>query len=145
MFQPLFLWSDRIRQRAEARRLAAVQSAGRRGEDLAHRFLESRGFRVVARNWMPPGRHCEIDLVAEDGEQVVFVEVKSRSTSEYGDPERNVDRIKRGALRAGAAAYARINRVDPERVRFDLVTVVLTDPPEIRHTPAFLSSRGSNR
>lgn len=141
----LWRWSDRLRQRAERQRLPQAQAAGRRGEDLAHRYLEERGLQVVARNWMPPGQHCEIDLVARDGEQVVFVEVKSRSSTEYGDPERNLDRIKQIAMRRGAFWFMKVHEVPETAVRFDLVTVVLAEPPRVEHYPGHHSLEGTRK
>jgi putative endonuclease len=129
--------ADRLRRAAEQPYLSLTQSVGRHGEDLAHRFLEARGYVIVARNWMPPGQSCEIDLVARDGAFVVFVEVKTRRSTEYGDPERNVHRIKHLAMRRGAFWYMRVHHVPEEQVRFDLVTVVLRDPPEISHYVGF--------
>jgi putative endonuclease len=125
--------SDRIRDRARRRLWPPDQAAGRRGEDLAHRYLERRGFTVVARNWRPAEGRGEIDLVAWEGDRLVFVEVKARGGDEFGAPERNVDARKRDALARAARAYTRRAGVPWERVRFDLVSVVFRDPPEIVH------------
>ena len=56
----------------------ATRNIGRAGEDLAHRWLRSHSFIVVARNWRPPQGGGEIDIVAWDGDVLVFVEVKTR-------------------------------------------------------------------
>ena len=106
---------------------------GRRGEDLAHRYLERRGMMVVARNWQPSAGKGEIDVVAWEGERLVFVEVKSREREDFGAPERNVDSEKRQALVRAARNYARRAGVAWERARFDLVSVVFSDPPAITH------------
>jgi putative endonuclease len=125
--------SDGIRDRARRSEWPPDQALGRRGEDLAHRYLERHGLTVVARNWQPPEGRGEIDLVAWDGDHLVFVEVKARGSDEFGAPERNVDDRKRDALARAARAYARRAGVPWERVRFDLVSVVFRDPPEIVH------------
>ncbi len=124
---------DAARDRGRRRRWQPDQAAGRRGEDLAHRFLERRGFTVVARNYRPPSGSDEIDLVAWDGPALVFVEVKSRDTAAFGSPDRNVDREKRFALERAARDYARRAGVVWDSVRFDLVTVLLRNPPAIDH------------
>jgi putative endonuclease len=125
--------SDAVRDRGRRRFWPADQAAGRRGEDLAHRYLERRGMTVVARNWQPSVGAGEIDLVAWEGDRLVFVEVKARGRDDFGDPERNVDARKREALTRAARNYARRAGVAWERVRFDLVSVILADPPAISH------------
>lgn len=89
--------------------------------------------KVIARNWRRPGRKQEIDLVALDGERVVVVEVKSRLDALYARPERNVDAAKRSNTVRAAMDFARRHRLNPEQLRFDLVTVVF-DPFAIEHT-----------
>ncbi len=106
---------------------------GRRGEDLAHRYLEGHGLRVVARNYRAPGGTGEIDLVARDGETIVFVEVKSRATEEFGSPDRAVGTEKERHLLRAALDYVHRAEVDWETVRFDIVNVVFANPPAIEH------------
>jgi putative endonuclease len=130
----LYRLADRARHRARLRRWDPAQAAGRRGEDLAHRYLERRGFTVVARNYRPPSGRGEIDLVAWHRDTLVFVEVKSRSKDEYGAPDRNVDQEKRAALLRAGRDYARRADVPWEHVRFDLVSIVFTEPPAISHS-----------
>jgi len=117
---PLYRLADRLRYRRHA-------DAGKRGEDLAHRYLRDRGLLVVARNWRPPQGGGEIDLIACEtsvsGDTLVFVEVKFRTSDEWGTPERNVDDEKRIALRRAARDYVRRARADPERVRFDVIAI----------------------
>ena len=104
---------------------------GRRGEDLAHRHLRANGCTVVARNFRTHEGAGEIDLVAWHGETLVFFEVKTRSSREFGEPERAVDLEKRGRIRRAAAQYARRADVLWEHTRFDLVSVVLDRPVQI--------------
>src|SRR5580704_5040063 len=81
--------------------------AGRRGEDLAHRFLRRQGFTIVARNYRLSAGDAEADLIAWEGDALVFVEVKSRETSEYGPPERAIGEEKRAHLKRVAREYTR--------------------------------------
>lgn len=143
MIGRLLEWVDAARDRARRRRWPAYQAAGRRGEDLAHRWLEREGLIVVARNYRPPDGGGEIDLVAREGDTLVFVEVKSRHSQEFGAPERNVGEAKRTALERAARAYARRADVPWERVRFDVVSVMLEEPPRIRHQRAAWAARSS--
>lgn len=94
---------------------------GRRGEDLAVRALVGLGYRIRARNvrWS----HGEIDLVAQDGEVLVFVEVRSASQSRFGDPRESLTARKRHRLQVGAKLLLARWRIPDPRCRFDLVTV----------------------
>lgn len=108
------------------RRRSLAADHGRMGEDLAHRYLRNRGCTVVARNYRPPSGNGEIDLVVRHGEKLVFVEVKTRDTAEFGEPGRAVDAEKRQHLARAARDYARRAGVEWPQVRFDIVAVILS-------------------
>ncbi|MBZ5606066.1 MAG: YraN family protein [Acidobacteriia bacterium] len=112
-------------------RHAKLQNAGRRGEDLAHRFLKRQGYTIVARNFRLSSGEAEADIIAWDGGTLAVVEVKSRESGEYGPPERAIGEEKRRHLLRVGRAYARKIDLDWSLVRFDVVTVILRDPPEI--------------
>ena len=114
-------------------RLRYVKHAnpGRRGEDLAHRFLRRNGFTVVARNYRLASGAGEADLIAWDGDSLAIVEVKSRASDDYGPPDRAIGPEKRRHLLRVAREYARKSGTPWEHVRFDVVTVILSDPPRI--------------
>ena len=131
MLRPLYRLADRLRDRARRRSWSADMATGRRGEDMAHRLLQRHGYRVVARNWRPPEGRGEIDLVAWDGPTLAFIEVKTRATTEYGSPDRAVDRPKESRIATAARIYARRAGIPAERLRFDLVNVVLGVPPTL--------------
>lgn len=76
---------------------------GKYGEDLVARHLTSRGFRIIERNWRCP--FGEIDLVALERDEVVFIEVKTRRGDGFGQPEDAVTWEKRAKLRRCAYAY----------------------------------------
>jgi putative endonuclease len=101
------------------------------GEDVAHRFLRDHGCTVVARNYRTPSGSAEIDLVAWQGEILVFVEVKTRATAEFGEPERAVDEEKQNHILRAAADYARRANIDWSHTRFDIVSIVLGRPVRI--------------
>ena len=94
--------------------------AGKAAEAAAARYLEALGFRIVRRNLRGPG--AEIDLVAWEGETLVFVEVKARSNRRFGGPLGAVDFRKRAKIRALAADFLQFIAT-PARVRFDVVTL----------------------
>ncbi|GAB2488306.1 YraN family protein [Jatrophihabitans fulvus] len=101
-------------------------AVGRFGEQVATEHLAAAGYEIVARNWRC--RHGELDLVARDGEALVFVEVKTRSSAAFGVPAAAVDPRKIARLRRLAGAWLEAHR--DERVaraavvRFDVVAVL---------------------
>jgi putative endonuclease len=131
MMSWLYQLADAVRDRGRRRFWAPDLASGRRAEDLAHRFLRRRGMVIVARNYRPPFGGGEIDLIGWDQDNLAIVEVKSRATSEFGDPERAVDQEKQRFLERAAHDYARRAGVDWNRVRFDIVSVVFSDSPKV--------------
>ncbi len=104
---------------------------GRQGEDLAYRHLRKLGYTVVARNYRTRDGRGEVDLVAWDGPQLVFVEVKTRTREDFGAPEDAVDAEKRRHLLRAAEDYLRRSGQDRACARFDTVSVLLREPVEI--------------
>ena len=105
---------------------------GRQGELMAYRHLRRLGYIVVARNYRTRDGRGEVDLVAWDGPDLVFVEVKTRSRDEFGAPETAVDSRKRHLIVRASADYLRRSGRSPSRVRFDTVSILLRDPVEIQ-------------
>jgi putative endonuclease len=101
---------------------------GREGEDLAARYLQDAGLRVIDRRWRT--KTGELDLVAMDGDEVVFVEVKTRRDAGFGAPEEAVTRAKREHLRQSAVAWLDAHRRAGRPYRIDVVAVEGT---AIRH------------
>ena len=92
---------------------------GRAGEDAAAALLEAHGYRIVGRNVRLPGG--EVDIIARDGDTVVFVEVKARASAAYGSAVGAVDARKRKTLRALASDWLQI-AAPRAKARFDVVT-----------------------
>jgi putative endonuclease len=99
----------------------AKDQLGIDGEDLATRHLVGAGFTIVTRNWRCPAG--EVDIIALDGPDLVIVEVKTRTSTTYGDPVEAVTHRKQQKLRELASLWLREN---PHRgeVRFDVITVL---------------------
>ncbi len=111
--------------------MAAHNDFGTLGEDIAVDYLRRKGYILVDRNWR--SGHKEIDIVARQGDTIVFVEVKARANLQYGNPEEAVTRRKMHLLVLAADAYLRLNMLDNE-VRFDIITITgSVDKPYIRH------------
>jgi putative endonuclease len=123
--------ADAARGRYRARHSTPEQAHGRRGEDLAHRFLRRQGLTIVARNFHQRAGRGELDMVAWDRQTLVFVEVKTRASADFGSPGRAVGTDKEKDLRRAAGEYLRRSGAAREQARFDLVNIVLTNPPEI--------------
>ena len=120
--------------------LGKTTTAGERGERLAAEWLRrERGFAIVARNWRSPrDRRDEIDLVARDGEAMVFVEVKTRGAEALVPGYYAVNERKKRVLRRAATAYLAGLRDKPRTIRCDIVEVAMpakgaAGEPEIRH------------
>jgi hypothetical protein len=80
----LYRLADSARNLYRTRRSTPEQAHGRRGEDLAHRFLRRQGLTIVARNFHQRSGRGELDIVAWDRQTLVFVEVKSRASPDFG-------------------------------------------------------------
>ena len=108
------------------------RETGRRGEDLAAAFVAGLGYRLVTRNFRC--RAGEIDLVALDGETVVFVEVRSRLGGRCGTPLESVD-VRKQAQVGRVARYFLSARGWHERAaRFDVIGVRFdAEPPDVAH------------
>jgi len=106
MISFLYRAADAIRRRTYR------NDHGRIGEDLAHRYLRGHGCTIVARNYRPPSGFVEIDLIAWHSQTLVFVEVKTRATEDFGPPESAVDSEKRAYIERAARDYAGRARVD---------------------------------
>jgi putative endonuclease len=129
----LYEFADLLRHHGRKRRLHPDQQLGRRGEDIAHRFLQRAGIVVVARNYRMNSGAGEVDLIGWEGNILVFVEVKSRQTDEFGAPDRAIGPKKQLSLIRAAREYARHAEVPWDHVRFDAVTVVFSTPPCVTH------------
>ncbi|MBV9036040.1 MAG: YraN family protein [Acidobacteriaceae bacterium] len=140
--QLLWKLSDKARQFKEGRTLTPEAALGRRGEDFAHRYLRSAGMTILARNYRPGGGEAEVDIIARDGDITVFVEVKSRRSADYGSPDRQIDENKRCNITRAARSYAARAGITWNQVRFDVVSVIFTEPPSVVHQQdAFFEGR----
>ncbi len=113
----------------------STSAVGSAGEQLAVACLVGKGYRIVKRNFRF-GREGEIDIIALDGDTLVFVEVKARSSLAYGLPEAAVTPAKQRVLRRAALGYCYINSVEGRECRFDVIAIDLqAKPPAVRHIP----------
>ncbi|MDR0976758.1 MAG: YraN family protein [Prevotellaceae bacterium] len=106
--------------------MAAHNELGREGEETAVSYLMGKGYIIRDRNWKL--NHLELDIVAVKDDQLVVVEVKTRSNTLFMEPEEAVNRTKMRRIVLAANAYIRRYRIDLP-VRFDIVTVVGKEQP----------------
>jgi putative endonuclease len=99
------------------------RETGARGEKLAAGHLKKRGYRIVETNYRC--RDGEIDIVARKKDCMVFVEVRTKTTSEFGMPEESVTPAKQARMRRAAIRYVQAHRGLPEAWRIDFVAVEL--------------------
>ena len=112
--------------------MATHNELGQWGEEQAAAFLQRLGYRIIERDWKSGRR--DIDIIATDNNQVVFVEVKTRRNRLFGDPEEAVDYHKLQSLRIAINHYIHYRHINCE-VRFDIISVVgmIGGQPEIDH------------
>lgn len=133
MFIRLLEVADLLRHYGRRREWADGHAVGRRGEDIAQRFLQRAGMTIVARNYRMESGAGEIDLIGWDGDRLVFIEVKTRQTDEFGAPDRAIGPGKQRTMLRAARDFARRAEVAWDQVRFDIVGVILKRPPAITH------------
>ncbi|MCH8973890.1 MAG: YraN family protein [Chloroflexi bacterium] len=111
---------------------SARSNLGTRGEALAAAHLEGLGMCIATRNYR--SRYGEVDLVAHDGDTLVFVEVKTRRTNSYGTPEESITPRKLDRLAKTAARYLQEHGLEQRPWRVDLVAIKLgKDGPTFNH------------
>lgn len=93
---------------------------GMDGEQAAHQYLLKKRFAILARNWRY--KHLEVDLIMMDGPILVFVEVKTLKSADYGLPFEAVDWKKQQRLERAANIYIRKTRYEGE-IRFDIISI----------------------
>ncbi len=96
------------------------------GERVAARHLTRCGYRILTRNYRAGG--AEIDIIALDGDTLVFVEVKTRRTRDYGEAAEAVNARKREKIKRAAALFVQREGTDQRAVRFDVLTLTGTGP-----------------
>ena len=107
------------------------QHIGRRGEELAAAFLQTKGFSIIEKNWLC--RAGEIDVIAKRGSEVRFVEVKTRFSTTYGYPEEAVTATKRRHLAKAIQWWLSIHPV-PIHYQLDVISILTLSgqPPDIQ-------------
>lgn len=124
---------QRLARRLAPKTLAPHLRLGQTGEGVAKRHLKAQGLKFLTANFRT--KRGEIDLVFRDRDCLVFVEVKSRSSEEWGRPADAIDKERRQRLTRAGLDYLRLLRNPPVKVRFDVVEVLFENGRlhEVRH------------
>jgi len=112
--------------------MAEHLEVGKKGEEVAVLFLEEKGYKILEKNWRH--RRAEVDIIAMHGDILVFVEVKTRSTQLWGQPELAVTPKKERLLADASGVY--MEQIDHQwEVRFDIISVIIINEgrEEITH------------
>ncbi|HPP06053.1 MAG TPA: YraN family protein [Syntrophorhabdaceae bacterium] len=94
---------------------------GKEGEDRATMILKERGYRIIERNYRNP--FGEIDIIAEEGGYLVFIEVKKRNTKTFGDPLYAINEEKKRHIIMSAQYYLKSHKLNNKKARFDVVGI----------------------
>ncbi len=101
---------------------------GKQGEEIAIRFLKKKGYRILLRNYVC--KMGEMDIIAREKETLVFVEVKTRTSTEFGPPQLAVNSRKQRQLSKVALNYLNEKRLKDVKARFDVVAILLRQKGE---------------
>ena len=112
--------------------MAEHNDLGRWGEERAAEYMESKGWYIRERDWRCGSTDIDLICIDEDDTTLVFVEVKTRSTDEYGEPYEAVDAEKRRNVIHAAAQYKSAFRKENRRMRYDIISIVGTPAGEMK-------------
>lgn len=107
-----------------------TRRVGESGEDLACRYLEKQGYKILERN-KHYSRFCELDIIAKEKDTVVFVEVKARKNNNFGTPLDAITKTKYANIKKGVSFYLSENKV--KNFRIDVIAVTYEPSLKIEH------------
>lgn len=98
---------------------------GKIGEDIAEKYLIKKGYCIIKRNFNC--KQGEIDIIARDKKEIVFIEVKTRKNTKYGNPAEAVNYFKQEHFRKATQLYIHMNKLDSNFIRFDVIEIIYGD------------------
>jgi putative endonuclease len=101
---------------------------GKKGEAVAVRFLKKEGYRIIEKNYIC--KMGEMDIIAREKDTLAFIEVKTRTTTEFGPPQLAVNSSKQRKLSKVALNYLKEKRLEEVKARFDVVAILLCQKGE---------------
>lgn len=129
--EPPVIARDKVPKQSQKERIVdSRKKLGNKGEKRAANFLRKQGYQIIEKNY-----HSllgEIDIVAKEGESIVFVEVKTRRSTDFGLPEEALSYDKRRRLSKLALNYLAHRRIEGSNCRFDVVSILM-DNNKVKH------------
>jgi len=113
------------------------------GEEIASQYLETKGYQILARNWRT--QEGEVDLIAQDGDAVVFVEVKTRTSKDFGWPEDSITQTKRRRLQRSAMAYLSDQDLMDTHWRIDVIAIDRNRSGEVERLEHYIDAVDGER
>ena len=104
---------------------------GKTGEEIGTKYLIKNGYKIIIRNFRC--RQGEIDIIAQDKNEIVFIEVKTRKNTNYGYPIDAVDKRKQKHILNASKYYIYINKLEKKNIRFDVIEIYKKDKFYINH------------
>jgi len=113
--------------------MASHNELGKKGEQIAQSYLQEKDYRILYTNWKTGKK--EIDIIASKENCLLFVEVKTRTGSQFGWPEEAVHYHKQELLQAAADTFLEYSPLQPDTIRFDVIAITFENPDtyEILH------------
>lgn len=105
---------------------------GKKGEDIAVEYLKKQKYKILERN-KHFSKNCEIDIIAQDKKTFVFVEVKTRTTTNFGHPLEAITKTKYNNIKTGLFTYLQENNIKNASFRIDAISVILEPELQIQH------------
>ena len=105
---------------------------GKLGEDLACKYLEENGYKIIERN-KTFSRFCEIDIIAQIKNTLVLVEVKTRKNNNFGSPLEAINKTKYNHIKQGLLMYTQNCNIKYDNYRIDAIGITLEPTPQIQH------------
>lgn len=96
---------------------------GQWGEETAARYLLSKGYKILERNYFTP--YGELDIICERGNTLAFIEVKTRRSSKFGFPEESITNRKKEHIKKAALSYMEAVRHSYREISFDVISIML--------------------
>lgn len=105
---------------------------GKTGENIAKEYLKKLGYQIIDTNWHY-SKNCEIDIIAKEKNTLIFVEVKTRTTTNFGHPFEAIDRKKVEKVYTAALAYLNQTETEYKDYRIDAISILGLEKPQIEH------------
>ena len=108
---------------------------GSQGEDIAAKYLQSQGYKILQRNFR--SRYGEIDIICRWEQTVIFVEVKTRTNTDFGSPEESITKTKQQHIHKVALIYLETYPYSFQEIRFDVIGILMDgSEPKLNHLEA---------